>query len=114
MNEEIKHLEEKIDDMFQKLTDKQNSQYTDIMMKLKEIHDSQDEDVDVEGRSEDELYEEAKNCVIESRKASTSWLQRKLGVGYARACGLIDMLEDNGVIGPGSGVTPREVLIKHQ
>ncbi len=60
---------------------------------------------------EDDLYEEAKQTVIEAGKASTSYLQRKLGVGYARAARLIDMLEERGVIGPGSGAKPREVLL---
>jgi DNA segregation ATPase FtsK/SpoIIIE, S-DNA-T family len=59
---------------------------------------------------EDDLYEDAKQTVIEAGKASTSYLQRKLGVGYARAARLIDMLEERGVIGPGSGAKPREVL----
>ena len=61
---------------------------------------------------EDDLYEEAKNTVIQAGKASTSFLQRKLGVGYARAARLIDMLEENSVIGPGSGAKPRDVLVK--
>ncbi len=55
---------------------------------------------------EDDLYEEAKQTVIEAGKASTSYLQRKLGVGYARAARLIDILEERGVIGPGSGAKP--------
>ncbi len=59
---------------------------------------------------EDDLYEEARQTIIEAGKASTSYLQRKLGVGYARAARLIDMLEERGVIGPGSGAKPREVL----
>jgi DNA segregation ATPase FtsK/SpoIIIE, S-DNA-T family len=59
---------------------------------------------------DDDLYEEAKQTVIEAGKASTSYLQRKLGVGYARAARLIDMLEERGVIGPGSGAKPREIL----
>lgn len=58
---------------------------------------------------EDDLYEEAKKTVLEAGKASTSYLQRKLGVGYARAARLIDMLEEKGVIGPGSGAKAREV-----
>ncbi len=62
--------------------------------------------------NEDELYEEAKRIVIEAGKASTSYIQRKLGVGYARAAQLIDILEEKGVIGPGSGAMPREVLKK--
>lgn len=59
---------------------------------------------------DDDLYEEAKQTVIEAGKASTSYLQRKLGVGYARAARLIDILEERGVIGPGSGAKPREIL----
>ena len=59
---------------------------------------------------DDDLYEEAKQTVVEAGKASTSYLQRKLGVGYARAARLIDMLEERGVIGPGSGAKPREIL----
>ncbi len=60
---------------------------------------------------DDDLYEEAKQTVIEAGKASTSYLQRKLGVGYARAARLIDILEERGVIGPGYGAKPREVLV---
>jgi S-DNA-T family DNA segregation ATPase FtsK/SpoIIIE len=59
---------------------------------------------------DDDLYEEAKQTVIEAGRASTSFLQRKLGVGYARAARLIDMLEERGVVGPGSGAKPREIL----
>jgi S-DNA-T family DNA segregation ATPase FtsK/SpoIIIE len=62
---------------------------------------------------DDELYETAKSEVIQAGKASTSYIQRKLSVGYARAARLIDMLEQRGVIGPGSGAKPREILIGH-
>lgn len=64
------------------------------------------------GDDDDDLYEDARMTVIESGKASTSYLQRKLGVGYARAARLIDMLEDRGVVGPGNGAKPRDVLEK--
>lgn len=60
----------------------------------------------------DDLYEEAREVVIRDGKASTSYLQRKLGVGYARAAKLIDMLEERGVVGPGNGAKPRDVLEK--
>lgn len=60
----------------------------------------------------DDLYDEAELVVIKEGKASTSFLQRKLGIGYARACRLIDSLEESGVIGPSSGATPREILKK--
>lgn len=59
---------------------------------------------------DDELYEEARQIVIEAGKASTSYIQRKLRVGYARAARLMDILEERGVIGPADGAKPREVL----
>ncbi|OGI88397.1 hypothetical protein A2995_00865 [Candidatus Nomurabacteria bacterium RIFCSPLOWO2_01_FULL_33_24] len=59
---------------------------------------------------EDELYEEAKELVIQAGKASTSYLQRKIKVGYARAARLIDMLEERGIVGPADGAKSREVF----
>lgn len=59
---------------------------------------------------DDDLYEEAKEVVIHAGKASTSYLQRKLRIGYARAARLIDILEERGIIGPGEGAKPREVI----
>jgi len=59
---------------------------------------------------EDDLYEEAKEVVISAGKASTSYLQRKLRVGYSRAARLMDILEERGVIGPADGAKPREIL----
>jgi len=60
----------------------------------------------------DDLYEEAREVVIKAQKASASYLQRKLRVGYARAARLLDILEERAVIGPGEGSKPRDVLIK--
>ncbi len=59
----------------------------------------------------DPLYDEAKKLVIESRKASSSLLQRRFSIGYARAARLIDFLEERGVVGPGEGAKPRQVYI---
>jgi len=59
----------------------------------------------------DDLYEEAKEIIINSGKASTSFLQRRLRVGYARAARLIDLLEEGGVVGSANGARPREILI---
>ncbi len=59
---------------------------------------------------EDPLYEEAREIILKAGKASTSYLQRKLRIGYARAARLIDMLEENGVIGAGVGAKAREVM----
>ncbi len=59
---------------------------------------------------DDDMYSEAKRVVMEAGKGSTSYLQRKLRVGYARAARLMDMLEERGVVGPAEGSKPREVL----
>lgn len=59
---------------------------------------------------EDDLYDEARQAVIEAGKASTSYLQRKLRIGYSRAARLIDLLEERGVIGAQDGSKPREIL----
>ncbi len=61
---------------------------------------------------DDDMYEQARAAVLEAGKASTSYLQRKLRVGYARAARLIDILEERGVIGPGDGAKPRDILEK--
>jgi S-DNA-T family DNA segregation ATPase FtsK/SpoIIIE len=63
------------------------------------------------GEMDDELFESAKEIVIQSKKASASLLQRRLKVGYARAARLIDALEAEGIIGPGDGAKPRDVRI---
>jgi S-DNA-T family DNA segregation ATPase FtsK/SpoIIIE len=60
----------------------------------------------------DELYNEAKEIIIDQQTASVSLLQRKLKIGYARAGRLIDQLEKTGVVGKFKGSKPREVLIK--
>lgn len=65
---------------------------------------------DNDSDDDDELYEDAKQAVIEAGKASTSYVQRKLRVGYSRAARLIDLLEDRGVIGPADGAKPRQIL----
>ncbi|HSE57001.1 MAG TPA: FtsK/SpoIIIE domain-containing protein, partial [Candidatus Paceibacterota bacterium] len=67
-------------------------------------------DSDIGDGDDDELYEDARQVVMEAGKASTSYIQRKLKVGYARAARLMDMLEERGVIGPADGARPREVL----
>ena len=50
--------------------------------------------------------------IFTEKKASTSLLQRKLRLGYTRAARMIDILESRGIIGPGDGAKPREILIE--
>lgn len=61
---------------------------------------------------DDDLFAEAKQIVEEAGKASTSYLQRKLRIGYARAARLMDILEEKGIIGAADGARPRDVLSK--
>jgi S-DNA-T family DNA segregation ATPase FtsK/SpoIIIE len=69
------------------------------------------EDEDEEDAAElDEVYEEAVRLGVESGKASTSLLQRRLRVGYGRAARLIDLMERDGIVGAPDGSKPREVL----
>lgn len=60
----------------------------------------------------DEIYEEAVKIVLQTRQASVSMVQRKLGVGYTKAARLIDMMEDEGIVGPYQGSKPREILVE--
>jgi len=63
---------------------------------------------------DDELYEEAKRIVIETGRASASFLQRRLKIGYSRAAMLLDMLEEKEVIGSYEGSKPRAVFSKEK
>ncbi|HXK38457.1 MAG TPA: DNA translocase FtsK 4TM domain-containing protein [Candidatus Paceibacterota bacterium] len=65
----------------------------------------------IDSGDDDEKFEEAKKVVVESGKASTSFLQRRMGLGYSRAARIIDMMEQRGIIGPADGAKPRAILI---
>ena len=62
----------------------------------------------------DPMMAEAVKCVVEAGQASTSLLQRRLRLGYARAGRLIDEMEQMGIVGPHEGSKPRQVLITYQ
>jgi S-DNA-T family DNA segregation ATPase FtsK/SpoIIIE len=59
----------------------------------------------------DELYDEAARLVVSSGQVSISYLQRKLRIGFSRAARLVDMMEAEGLVSPGTGGKPREVLV---
>lgn len=65
------------------------------------------------GSDEDDLYEEAVEVIVQNKKASASLLQRKLKIGYARAARLLDILEENGIVGPVNGAKPREIYVEN-
>jgi S-DNA-T family DNA segregation ATPase FtsK/SpoIIIE len=61
--------------------------------------------------ADDDMWRDAIQVVVDGRKASTSLLQRRLRIGYARAARIIETMEEQGIIGPADGARPREVLI---
>ncbi|MBQ9903014.1 MAG: DNA translocase FtsK [Clostridia bacterium] len=73
------------------------------------LDNSGESSAEFEGK--DEFFEKAVEVVTEAGQASTSMLQRRLGVGYARAGRIIDQLEEHGIIGPHEGSKPRAVLL---
>lgn len=64
----------------------------------------------VEDENLDDLFNDAVNVVLETGKASASFLQRRLEVGYARAARLLDQMESRGIVGPAKGAKPREIF----
>jgi len=64
-----------------------------------------------QGGSSDELFQNAVRVTVNSQKGSTSFIQRKLQIGYNRAARILDEMEELGVVGPANGSKPRDVLI---
>lgn len=65
------------------------------------------------GGDQDDLFDEAVRTVCQYDRASASLLQRRLRIGYARAARILDELESAGVVGPGDGAKPRDVLVRN-
>ncbi len=85
-----------------------------LINELNRAEESPEVQMDSFYSKEDPMYEEAKRIVISSKKASTSLLQRRLGIGYARAARLMDILEERGIVGPQEGAKPREVFLSEE
>jgi S-DNA-T family DNA segregation ATPase FtsK/SpoIIIE len=66
------------------------------------------------GANEDEMYDEAVRVVVETNQASVSVLQRRLRLGYSRAARLIDIMEQNGIVGPYAGSKARDILVDRE
>jgi len=66
------------------------------------------------GAGDDEMYDEAVKVVIETNQASVSILQRRLRLGYSRAARLIDIMEQNGIVGPYAGSKARDILVDRE
>lgn len=95
------------------------SQYDEEIAKeieAKAVQDKKSSPFEDDGDTEqlDVLFDKAVDIVLETGTASTSFLQRKLSVGYARGAKIIDQLEEKGIIGPANGSKGREILINRQ
>lgn len=86
--------------------------YEDAFIRLEGVDNN--ESTAVLRIEDDPMYEEVKEYVIESQKASTSLLQRRFGIGYNRAARMIDILEERGIVGPAQGSKPRDVYMKKE
>jgi S-DNA-T family DNA segregation ATPase FtsK/SpoIIIE len=75
------------------------------------IEKKQKTGLEEDGPDADPMLEEAIKVVVENGMASTSLLQRKLKLGYARAARIVDEMESRGIVGPYDGPRPRQVLI---
>jgi len=78
---------------------------------IQEYHPAGSGRQSADGVVDDDLYNDAKEVVVAAGKGSASLLQRRLRVGYARAARLLDLLEQEGIIGPPEGSKPRDVLM---
>ena len=85
-------------------------EYNDAILKASE--DEQGEDGAEE--ASDARYDEAVRIVAETQRCSTSWLQRKMTIGYNRAAKIVEMMEKRGVVGPPNGAKDREVYVHPQ
>ena len=76
------------------------------------IDDDEDDDgqQNLFSEGDDPLYEQALDVVIQSGKASASYIQRRLRIGYNRAARLVEEMEERGIVGPANGSKPREII----
>jgi len=98
-----------IEELIKFLRSNGEAEYDEVILSFRPSHTGQSTGGD--GSGEDDLYNEAVETVCRAGKASASLLQRRLRVGYARAARLLDILEQQGIIGPPEGARPRDVLI---
>ena len=106
--------DEEIKKIIDHTVEQQKASYNDTFLNLEVEKPVEEVEVDASAADdEDSLYDEIVNFVIKTQKASASLLQRKFKIGYNKAATMIDMLEENGIIGPPTGNSkPREVLVQ--
>lgn len=85
--------------------------YDEALISALDKNDNDSKDTDEEDILDEELWADAINVVARTRKASASFLQRRLKIGYNRAARIVEIMERQGLVGPENGSKPREVLI---
>ncbi|HEY5894560.1 MAG TPA: DNA translocase FtsK [Chthoniobacterales bacterium] len=78
---------------------------------VQESIDSGSDSAEEVSEEDEELVQKCMEIIRQEKKASTSLLQRRLRLGYTRAARIVDILEDRGILGPGEGAKPREILV---
>lgn len=111
--------DEEVEELCNYVKNQGESQYDESIAKEIEAKAVQDKksspfEDDGDGEQLDPLFEKAVDVVLETGQASTSFLQRKLSVGYARGAKIIDQLQEKGIIGPSNGAKPRDILVTRQ
>lgn len=107
---EVKKVTDWLDEEGKKVQEPQ-SELTESLKETLEAHQqgAEEKGGEVFFEDNDPLFEDVKRIVLETKKASASFLQRRLRIGYSRAARLIDILEDKGIVGPADGAKPRQV-----
>lgn len=117
-NKELSLQIEELANSIKALSEKQNSQYTDIMLQLKELNDNFVKRTNIQDDSddgyEDDIYENVAKAVKELDKVSVSFIQRRFSVGYARAASLVDQLERDGLITKKTGRLSSRMVVKEE
>ncbi|MBR3149550.1 MAG: DUF87 domain-containing protein [Eubacterium sp.] len=112
--------DEEVEELCEYIKKQGDSDYSDEIQKEIESKAAQEKgsspfgDEDGDGEALDPLFDKAVDVVLENGRASTSFLQRKLSVGYSRGSKIMDQLEEKGIIGPQDGAKPREIRINKQ
>jgi S-DNA-T family DNA segregation ATPase FtsK/SpoIIIE len=102
--------EEEVADLTDFLRKQGSPQYHDAILQEADEENAENDD---EERI-DPRFDEAVRIVADTQRCSTSWLQRKMTIGYNRAAKMVEMMEKRGMVGPSNGARDREVLIHGQ